>query len=264
MKMHHAHHTLSAGIQYIMAAPFVLAAVLYATAVIYSNRMYRKWPVYRTAFWLAGNLCAAAAVFGPLAEKAHGHFVFHMAGHLLLGMLAPLLMVLASPVKLLLRTLDTDRARRVTGILKSRPFFILSHPVTAAVLNVGGLWLLYTSDLHHMMHQSAFWHAAVHFHVFLAGYFFTASLLYIDPVFHRVSYLYRSAVLLGALAAHGILSKYLYAHPPEGVPLSQAEQGSMMMYYGGDVIDALIICILCLKWYRSSKPGFKPKSVNTY
>ncbi|KEZ53353.1 cytochrome c oxidase assembly protein [Metabacillus indicus] len=262
--MHHAHHTLSAGIQYIMAATFVLAAVLYAAAVIYSNRMYRKWPVYRTAFWLAGNLCAAAAVFGPLAEKAHGHFVFHMAGHLLLGMLAPLLMVLASPVKLLLRTLDTGRARRVTGILKSRAFYILAHPVPAAVLNVGGLWLLYTTNLYDMMHQSTFWHAAVHFHVFIAGYLFTASLLYIDPVFHRVSYLHRSAVLLGALAAHGILSKYLYARPPEGVPLNQAELGSMLMYYGGDVIDALIIVILCFKWYRSEKPGFDSRSVNSY
>ena len=262
--MHHAHYTLSSGIQYAMAAPFVLAVVLYAAAVVYSNRQYRKWPVYRTASWLAGNLCAAAAVFGPLAEKAHGHFVYHMAGHLLLGMLAPLLMVLAAPGTILLRTLNTDRARRVTGILKSRPFFILSHPVTAAVLNVGGLWLLYTSDLYHMMHESVFWHAAVHFHVFLGGYLFTASLLYIDPVFHRVSYLYRSAVLLVALAAHGILSKYLYVRPPEGVPLNQAEQGSMLMYYGGDVIDALIICLLCLKWYRSSKPRLKPMSINTY
>ncbi|WP_282034423.1 cytochrome c oxidase assembly protein [Metabacillus indicus] len=262
--MHHAHYTLSSGIQYAMAAPFVLAVVLYAAAVIYSNRHYRKWPVYRTASWLAGNLCAAAVVFGPLAEKAHGHFVYHMAGHLLLGMLAPLLMVLAAPGTLLLRTLDTDRARHVTGILKSRPFFILSHPVTAAVLNVGGLWLLYTSDLYHMMHQSAFWHTVVHFHVFLAGYLFTASLLYIDPVFHRVSYLYRSAVLLVALAAHGILSKYLYVRPPEGVPLNQAEQGSMLMYYGGDVIDVLIIIILCWKWYRSAKPGLNQQSVNSY
>ncbi|WP_413237500.1 cytochrome c oxidase assembly protein [Paenibacillus sp. 1P07SE] len=34
----------------------------------------------------------------------------------------------------------------------------------------------------------------VHLHIFLAGYAFTASMLYIDPAPHRKSYMYRAIV----------------------------------------------------------------------
>ncbi len=50
------------------------------------------------------------------------------------------------------------------------------------------------------------------------------------------------------------MSKYIYAQPPKGVPIEQAEIGSMVMYYGGDVIDAIIIFILCLQWYKAVRP----------
>lgn len=104
------------------------------------------------------------------------------------------------------------------------------------------------------MHGNSLLHLVVHLHVFLAGYVFTISVLYVDPVFHRKSFIYRAIILIIALAGHGILSKYIYAHPPEGVPIAQAEIGSMVMYYGGDVIDAMIIFILCLQWYKAVRP----------
>ena len=68
-----------------------------------------------------------------------------------------------------------------------------------------------------MMHQSIFLHLFIHLHVFIAGYLFTMSMIYIDPARYRCSYIYRSIVLIIALAGHGILSKYIYAYPPIGV-----------------------------------------------
>ncbi|GAC1495653.1 MAG: hypothetical protein NVS2B15_17670 [Pseudarthrobacter sp.] len=49
--------------------------------------------------------------------------------------------------------------------------------------------------------------------------------------------------------------KYLYAHPPAGVPEAQAQAGSQLMYYGGDGLDLIIITILCYRWYHASRPG---------
>ena len=79
-------------------------------------------------------------------------------------------------------------------------------------------------------------------------------MIYIDPISYRVSFLYRSIVLVMALAGHGILSKYIYAYPPAGVSAKQGELGGMIMYYGGDVIDMVIIYFLCLQWYRTARP----------
>ena len=169
-------------------------------------------------------------------------------------MLAPLLMVLAAPMTLALRTLPVDAARGLSRVLKTRPIRTLSDPMVASLLNVGGLWILYTTDLFIAMQKTPFLHRLIHLHVFLAGYLFTASMIYIDPVPHRSSFLYRASVLLIALAAHGILAKYIYAHPPGGVLRSQAESGAMLMYYGGDAIDLILLFIFFLQWYKATRP----------
>lgn len=245
--------------QLILALPFVCALILYVWAVIHSNRRYKKWPLYRTISWSAGIFLAVAAVAGPLAKMAHHDFRAHMLGHLFLGMLSPLLMTLAAPMTLTLRTLSRDKARKLTRLLKSRQFRVLSDPFFASILNIGGLWLLYTTSIYSAMHENMLLHIFIHLHVFLAGYLFTISLIYFDPIPHRTSYVYRTIGLLCALAAHGILSKTIYARPPEGVPADQAQAGSMLMYYGGDAIDIILIFILCLQWYKATRP--KPAAI---
>ncbi|MER1987987.1 MAG: cytochrome c oxidase assembly protein [Solibacillus sp.] len=240
--------------QLLFALAFGVLFVLYIGAVMLTNRSYKKWPLYRMICWCAGVLCAVVAVVGPLANRAHMDFSMHMTGHLLLGMLAPLLIAMSAPITLLLRTLSTTYARRLTKLFRSWPSRIITDPVIATFLNIGGLWLLYTTSLYSLMHENSMVYFFVHVHVLLAGYLFTVSLIYIDPVFHRTSFVYRAVVLILALASHGILAKYIYAHPPEGVPQQQAEQGSMIMYYGGDLIDVVIIFILCLHWFKATKP----------
>ncbi|WP_461181612.1 cytochrome c oxidase assembly protein [Virgibacillus kimchii] len=234
----------------------VIAVGGYVTAVIFSNKKdhLSNWPWFRTMLWTAGIMSALIVMIGPLAEAVHKNFTLHMFGHLLLGMLSPLLLVLSSPIRLLLRALPVSGARKLTKLMRSRYIQFITHPVTASILNIGGLWLLYTTSLFDLMHTYTWLYLLVHFHVFLAGYVFTAAMIYIDPIPHRYSYLYRSVVFILALAGHQILSKYIYAYPPEGVAREQAEAGGMLMYYGGNIIDVVIIYIICLHWYRSKAP----------
>jgi putative membrane protein len=234
----------------------LLVIGLYIGAVIITNRRVRlrKWPWLCTVSFIAGVLLAAVAVVGPLARQSHADFTVHMAGHLLLGMLAPLLIALAAPMTLLLRTLNTHLARKLSRLLQSSIMGFFTHPIVASVLNIGGLWLLYTTDLYSAMHANIWLHILIHIHVFLAGYLITISLLYIDPVFHRFSFTYRTVVFIVALAGHGILSKFIYAYPPAGVPVEQARIGGMLMYYGGDAVDLLLIFILFKHWYQSARP----------
>ncbi|WP_110928732.1 cytochrome c oxidase assembly protein [Bacillus massiliglaciei] len=240
--------------QLILSGPFALAFVLYFLAAVLSSRKYRPWPIYRTVCWTFGLFLAVLAVAGPVADAAHADFTVHMLGHLLLGMASPLLMVLGAPMTLLMRSLRTSAARKVSMFLRTWPFVLLSNPIIASILNIGGLWLLYTTSLFSLIHTFPLVHLLVHFHVFLAGYLFTMSMIYIDPVHRRFSFLFRSLVLIVALAGHGILSKYIYAHPPDRVPTGQAQTGAMLMYYGGDLIDIALISILCFHWFKASRP----------
>jgi putative membrane protein len=250
----HLAHSNAMFPQHILVLLFLLVGSLYPLATIISNRRYKRWPLYRTVFWLLGLFCAAAAVVGPIADWSHQDFTVHMLGHLLLGMLAPLLIVLAAPITLILRTLNVTLARGLSRLLKSWPMRIYSHPITASILNIGGLWVLYTTGLYAEMQHNTLLHLLIHLHVFFAGYLFTVSMIYIDPIIHRTSFTYRAIVMIIALASHGILTKYIYANPPLSVPALQAEKGAMFMYYGGDAIDLILIFIFCFQWYRAARP----------
>jgi putative membrane protein len=219
------------------------------------------WPRRRTALWAAGTLVTLAAVVGPPAEAGHHSFTAHMASHLLLAMLSPLLLVLAAPVTLALRALPVRRGRQLTRLLSTPPLRLLTEPVVAAGLSVGGLWILYTTGLYAEMHHQPLVHLVVHAHLALSGALFTVAMISTDPLPHRRSFRVRAAVLVLAAAGHAVLAKYLYAHPPLGV--SDAEAGAMLMYYGGDVIELGLAIVLCAQWYRAtgrqlSRPGTGP------
>lgn len=223
------------------------AMAAYAGAVMHRRDLH--WPAYRTVCWVAGNAAAVAAVAGPLAAAADGSFTAHVVAHLLLGMLAPLLLVAAAPVTLALRALPQPAGRRLTAAMRSLPLRVLTEPGVAAVLDVGGLWLLYRGGLYPALQQQWF-HVLVHAHMFLAGYLFTASLVARDPMPHRRGFLHRSTVLVLALAAHDVLAKSIYIAPPPGVPVDEGQAGSVLMYYGGDAVDVVLIVLLCAQWYR--------------
>lgn len=241
-------------VQFILMFPFIMASILYIVAAVVTSNQFTRWPLRRTVFWSAGMMCALLSLVGPLADQAHTNFTIHMIVHLLLGMLAPLLMVLAAPMTLAFRMLRVDLARRLSHLLKCNLFRFLVHPIVTSFFNIGGLWILYTTNLYALMHQSMVVHVLIHVHLLIAGYLWTASLIYIDPTPHKKSFRFRSTVLLLSLAGHQILSKYIYAFPPNGVPVTQAEIGGMLMYYGGDAIDIVIIFILLQQWYKAARP----------
>jgi putative membrane protein len=218
----------------------------------------RPWPRRRTVSWLLGCAAVGVALSGPLVEAAAADdtgYVAHMVTHLLLGMVAPLLLVLGAPITLLLRSLRVPAGRRVSRMLTSLPVRILTEPLVAATLSIGGLWLLYTTELYAMLHHEPVVHVVVHAHLFFAGYLFTVSMISVDPLPHRRSVRHRSIVLILALAGHGILAKHLYAYPPAGVAGPPAETGAMIMYYGGDLVDLVIMIVLGRLWYRAAGRG---------
>ncbi|WP_219418660.1 cytochrome c oxidase assembly protein [Pseudonocardia nigra] len=247
---HSAH--LGAGGWLLPAVLVAVPALGYRHAVRVRRAAGRSWPPWRTASFLAGLVLAAAAVSPPLA---HGDPRAHMAAHLLLGMFAPVALVLAAPVTLLLGALPVSARRPVGAVLRSRALHVLAHPATAAVLDVGALYLLHLTPLHALARDSAVVHHLVLMHFLLAGSLFTWSIAGPDPVPRRPGLAVRVAVLIGAGAAHGYLAKLLFARGQD----EETQAAAQLMYYGGDVAELALAVALFAAWYRGalsrSEPG---------
>ncbi|MEJ5868525.1 cytochrome c oxidase assembly protein [Pseudokineococcus sp. 5B2Z-1] len=262
------HHGTGAGALDVAGAGWAavelgaLAVVLLAWALHSAGRRALQghgrgrgpWPAHRTAIFAGGLLCVAAALVGPLARAAHTSFTAHMGAHLLLGMLGPLLLALGAPVTLALRALPVRRARALARLLRTPPVRVLAHPAVAALLAGGGAWALYRTDLYPAMHASPWVHVAVHAHVLASGYLLAASLVGVDPDPHRAPVAVRAGVLVVYVAAHTLLAKHLYAAPPPGVDVRDAEVGARLMAHGGDVVDLALAVLVAHGWYRATAP----------
>ncbi len=245
-------HSHSAGpsLDVILALPFVLAVGLYFGGAWMQHARGRGWPLSRSVAWLLGVLAAAAGFVGPLPAAGHTEFIAHMCSHLLVGMVAPVLLVVARPVTLALRSLHVRRARQLSYTLRGWPARILTLPIVAAGINVGGMWVLYRTPLYEVMQLGVLTHTVVMAHFLLAGLLFTAVVIPFDPTPHRATFPWRMGVLIAAIAAHNILAKMIYASPPPGVTAAEGQAGALLMYYGGDVVDAVLVLVLCAQWYR--------------
>lgn len=247
----HAHG--DGGLGVVLGLPFAIALIVYCSAVgAHRRRRSEPWPPLRTASWVAGIVVLLAVALGPLPRLAHDDYSAHVAAHLLVGMLAPLLLVFGAPVTLALRTLDVVPARRLARLLLSLPVRFVAHPVTAAVLNVGSLWVVSTTSIGDRMLQSPMLHTVLLVHFLLTGYLFTASIVGTDPAPHRPGFRTRAVVLVLAVAAHTALARTMYLMPPPGVPADEARAGAVLMLYGGDAVELALIAVFCVQWARSS------------
>ena len=233
----------------IVLLSLVISAGVYAGAA-FNVRERQGWSWWRVLAWVAAMALVLVSLTGRLGQAASVDFRAHVATHLLIGQAVPLLLVAAAPVTLLLRALPVGAARRVTWLLGTRPLRWLTEPVVAAVLNIGGLWVLYGTPVYALSQVYGWVHLLVHAHLLITGYLVTTSLVGRDPMPHRRSHGHRAVVLVALLAGHAIVAKFLYAVPPAGVPVELAETGAMIMYYGGDALSLVLIVWLCAEWYR--------------
>lgn len=245
-----------------MVALSAVAAYLLAAARL--RRRGDAWHRRRDLSFTAGGAAVIWAVLagpvgapmgGPAGGPPGGPFTAHTAQHLAAGMAAPLLLALARPLTLALRALPPGRVRRaLPALARSRPAAWLLFPPVAALLDLGGLWLLYRTRLFATTHHDPWVHAAVHAHVLAAGLLFTFTVCRLDPVGPRCGLPVRAATLLAAGTAHAVLAKTLYAAPPPGTAFTTADlhAGAQLMYYGGDAVELALALTLGAQWYAAT------------
>ncbi|MFD9389459.1 cytochrome c oxidase assembly protein [Streptomyces sp. NPDC060000] len=245
----------------------VAAVLLVAVGYLWAARRLRRrgdaWPGSRDVSFGAGGVATAWAAAGALPG---GPFTGHMVEHLLVGMVAPLLVVAARPLTLVLRSLGPGPARRrVLAVAHSPVVGTLVFPPVAALLDAGGLWVLYRTDLFAAMRDSPLLGHLVHAHLLAAGLLLTFSVCRLDPVRRRWGVAVRGGTLLAAGAAHAVLAKTLYALPPPGTGFAAADlrSGARLMYYGGDLVELALAAVVGLGWFRARGRTSRSRTVTS-
>lgn len=238
---------------WVVAVAALLAAAVYLRTARRLRRRGDAWPRWRDASFAVGSAGLVWASAGLLSPG--GPFTAHMARHLVVGMAAPLAFALARPLTLTLRALTPGPGRRgVVALAHSRPADLLLFPPLAALLDIGGLWLLYRTGLFAAAQERPWLHAVVHVHVLAAGLLFTCAVCRLEAVGRRWGLTVRGATLLAAGAAHAVLAKTLYAAEPPGTHLTAADlrTGAQVMYYGGDLAEAALAIVVAATWYGAT------------
>lgn len=236
----------------LLVTALALPFGLYLGAVARVHRRGRTWRTARTVLFLLGIVLVALSVLPPLAPLADEDLRAHMAQHLLLGMFAPTALVLGAPISLALRSVPVPAARVAVRVLRTSPIRGLTHPVTALILNLGGMAALYFTPLYASMGAHPWLHALVHVHFLAAGALFAWSIAgpeHVGP--DRPSFRVRLAVLFLGMATHATLAKAMFAHGyPRGTSHSrlEIEQAAQLMYYGGDLAELWLAALLIASW----------------
>ena len=234
--------------------PLLMVLAAYCGAAVRQFRRGRHWSYWRTSGFVAGILLLLISMTPPVAELGHHSLQGHMIQHLLMGMFAPLALVLAAPVTLALRTLPATVGRRLVHFLRMPLIGALSHPVSAALLNVGGMYVLYLTPLYALSLTNPVVHVLVHLHFVIAGCLFTWAVAGPDPGPHRPGFWPRLFILFLSIAAHSLLAKFMFAYGwprNAGHSLEDIEAAAQLMYYGGDLAELLLlVALFASRWKR--------------
>lgn len=253
--IHQAHLLTLAGTSLLVVLTLALWFA-YTLGVRRQRRQRRKWPCWRLLVFSLGCALLVLAFSPPMVEWGHADLSGHMAQHLLLGMFAPIALMLGAPGTLLLRSVPAAAARRIVELAGTLPARCLSHPCTALLLDIGGLYVLYLTPLFQLSFSEPIVHIWLHLHFVLAGYLFSWSIAGPDPAPHRPGMQMRLAVLFVAIAAHAVLGKLMYAYgfPRDaGLEPAEIEAAAQLMYYGGDLAELILALVFFAGWYRRRK-----------
>ncbi|HWE57999.1 MAG TPA: cytochrome c oxidase assembly protein [Acidimicrobiales bacterium] len=155
MPMLPVHWSVHAALTRWQDGPFALltVAVLLAVAYWYLRADWqlaargRRWPRQRVACFLAGLVTIDLAIQSPVAYFTATYFEAHVIQHLLLMVVAPPLLALGAPSTLLLQTSSRRTKSLWLGVLRSRPFALLTFPVIVWAMYFGVMFTFFLSSL---------------------------------------------------------------------------------------------------------------------
>lgn len=205
--MHHLPWSVHLALTDWQDGPFALITVAALVAVAYwylwadwqLAARGRAWPRHRVACFLAGLVAVDVAVQSPVATYTGTYFEAHVIQHLLLMVVAPPLLALGAPSTLLLQTSSRRVKSAWLGVLRSRPFALLTFPVVVWALYFGAMFGFFLTSLINTAMMHAWLMDAMNVTFLFGGTLYWWPMVGLDPIVHwRMGYGARMVnVLLG-------------------------------------------------------------------
>jgi cytochrome c oxidase assembly factor CtaG len=246
----------------VAVAVVVVAAAAYLSAVclVPLRSDGRRWPIARTASFLAGLLVCVFATCGSIAVYDQVLFSAHMLGHLALVMLAPVLLVAGRPLRLtLLAARPATRLRLQRGLQGRVASLVFAAPIALAAYAVAIVGTHLTGLMDQIMKVT--WAGQLeHLLYLVVGCVFFALVVGDEPIRWRLSAPARWLLLALAMAVDTFTGVILLqaSTPIAMLPaefrvdgLGDTHTGGAIMWVGGDAIMAMVMVALVVGWlYR--------------
>lgn len=191
---------------WLVGAAFAVA--WYVAGVVRLRRRGDRWPWLRTVLWIVGCLLLVWVTNGGLNVYQEVLFSAHMVAHMSLTMVVPAFLVLGAPVTLLARAVHPRRdgsmgiREWVLRIVHTPVFRALAHPLAAAIIFAGSLYVFYYTPVFGWATETHLGHEWMLLHFFISGYLFMQAMDGIDPGPKRWAPPFRLILLLGTMAFH--------------------------------------------------------------
>ncbi len=217
----------------------------------------RRWKGIRTASFLAGLVAVDLALQSPVASMTMFYFQAHVVQHLLLMIIAPPLLALGAPSTLLLQTASRRIKTRWLAVLRSRPFAVLTHPITVWSLYFGTMFAFFLSPLinvamNHMALMDAF-----NVLFLMGGLLFWWPLVGIDPMVHwKMSYGIRLLTLLIGSGVETFLGVALLGSSKPAASMytvASTHAGAGLLWSSAEVATFVGLVPIFIQWVRSEE-----------
>ncbi len=236
-----------------------------------------KWPVGRTASWIAGMIVLHYVTNGAVNAYQAYLFSAHMIGHMILAMVIPVLLVPGAPVTLIMRATekrnDDSRGLRewVLWAVHTKYAQFVAHPLVAAVLFGSSLVTFYYTPLFAWATRDHLGHQWMLVHFLITGYLFAQALIGIDPGPTRLPYAARVILLIGTMAFHAFFGLSLmsgsgllladwfgamgrtWGEPP----LQDQHTGGAVAWGIGEIPTAMLVIFVAVQWFRNDQKEAK-------
>ncbi len=247
------------------ASPFALFVLVVLVAVAYWYLQAdwqlatrgRRWPWSRTVAFLAGLVMIDLALQSPVATFTGSYFEAHVLQHLLLMVAAPPLLALGAPSTLLLQTASRRTKVAWLRLLRSRPFAVLTHPITVWLLYFGIMFAFFLSSLINVaMHHMALMDA-LNVLFLLGGCLYWWPMVGFDPIVHwKMGYGTRMVnILLGGPPEVILGLAILSARKPIAsmYSLASTHAGGALLWISTEVIVVIGFVPIFWQWSRSEE-----------
>jgi putative membrane protein len=183
-----------------VVALLIAAAYWYLQADWQLAAKGRRWPARRTVSFLGGLVAIDLALQSPISTFTGSYFQAHVTQHLLLMIVAPPLLAMGAPSTLLLQTAQRRTKTRWLSVLRSRPFAVLTYPVTVWTLYFGIMFIFFLTPLINFAMNNMALMDVINLVFLLGGCLYWWPLVGIDPIVHwKMGYGARMfSILIGA------------------------------------------------------------------